>query len=365
MFNTNITAIIRATSHKWWGSAPSTNINLYKALVRSRADYASFYYSSASNTLLIKLERLQNSILRLILGAFPSTPIPALQTETGTPPLTDRRQILADKYLLKKLQTQNDNTNSKVQLLRHNTTNPDVSDSLTNKYQLVNSLKTLESWSQRIKTDLILPCHSVSLHTSNFQPTIFYTEITREDRAIPNLATQLVLCIQNTICNGDKLIYTDGSKSAQGVGAAFYYPEKDLSQGYALPIESSIFTAEAFAIIIAIKFILQQQHSQYAILTDSKSVLQALQGNCLTSSTNWLIYDIKSRLQTGANLGKSIKLIWVPGHAEILGNEVADQKAKFMSKSQNIINLPLPYTDIIPHLISNNIKLWKALWEET
>jgi ribonuclease HI len=203
----------------------------------------------------------------------------------------------------------------------------------------------------------------LSLTTSNFQPAIYYTEITREDRAIPNLATQLVLCIQNTICKGDKLIYTDGSKSGQGVGAAFYYPETDLSQGYALPIESSIFTAEAFAIIIAIKFILQQKYANFAILTDSKSVLQALQGNCLTSLTNWLIYDIKSRLQTGANLGKSIKLIWVPGHAEILGNEQADQKAKFMSKSLNNINLPLPYTDIIPYLKAKNIKLWEEKWE--
>jgi hypothetical protein len=93
-------------------------------------------------------------------------------------------------------------------------------------------------------------------------------------------------------------------------------------------------------------------------------VLQALQCNCLTSSTNWLIYDIKSRLQTGANLGKNIKLIWVPGHAEILGNEQADQKAKFMSKSLNIINLPLPYTGIIPYLKAINTKQWKALWEE-
>jgi ribonuclease HI len=171
--------------------------------------------------------------------------------------------------------------------------------------------------------------------------------------------------MQDTICKGGKMIFTDGSKSDKGVGAAFYYPDIDFSQGYSLLTETSIFTAEEFAIVIAIKFIIKQDTDNFAILTDSKSVLQPLQGNCLTSSTNWLIYDIKSRLKTSESLGKNIKLIWIPEHAEILGNELADQKAKFMATSHNIINLPLPYTDLIPQLKSLNCDQWKKHWDDT
>jgi hypothetical protein len=166
-------SIMRATSHKWWGSDPVTTINLYKALVRSRADYASFLYSSASKSLLVRLDRLQNSILRIILGAFPSTPIPALQIETGIPPLTIRRQLLADKYLLKKISMQSKLIIDRITSLRNNITNPEVPDSLTHKYQLVISLTSLENLTQKIRAEPD-PCHSSPLTTSIFQPIIYY-----------------------------------------------------------------------------------------------------------------------------------------------------------------------------------------------
>jgi ribonuclease HI len=173
-----------------------------------------------------------------------------------------------------------------------------------------------------------------------------------------------VNCIQNTICKGDDLIYTDGSKTRTGVGAAFYHPHKNHAQGYSLPPETSIFSAEAFAIITALKYITSLQESHFAILTDSKSVLQALETNCFKSTTNWLQFDLKARIQTAKKAGKTIKLIWIPGHSDILGNEVVDKAAK-SSANEPKYNLPIPYTDIIPILKAQQIEQWQKHWTKS
>jgi hypothetical protein len=47
------------------------------------------------------MERIQSRALRLIVKAFPSSPIPALQIETGMPPLIVRCMHLSNKFTLK------------------------------------------------------------------------------------------------------------------------------------------------------------------------------------------------------------------------------------------------------------------------
>ena len=48
-------------------------------------------------------------------------------------------------------------------------------------------------------------------------------------------------------------MYTDGSKSDEGVGSAVFVPSENFSKTLSLPKEASIFTAEAVAVLLAIK----------------------------------------------------------------------------------------------------------------
>nr|CAH7715727.1 unnamed protein product [Callosobruchus chinensis] len=65
------------------------------------------------------------------------------------------------------------------------------------------------------------------------------------------------------ICNKNDptniTIYTDASKKSTGTGCAFYCPSTDISSSFKLPSEMSIYSAEAVAVIQALKSVLGKQ----------------------------------------------------------------------------------------------------------
>ena len=69
-------------------------------------------------------------------------------------------------------------------------------------------------------------------------------------------------------------VYTDGSETDIGMGAAFFSNEFIIS--VPLPYSASIFNAKLYAILFALVNIFSSASSCYTIFSDSKSVLQAL-----------------------------------------------------------------------------------------
>ena len=76
-------------------------------------------------------------------------------------------------------------------------------------------------------------------------------------------------------------IYTDGSKEDSKVGCAFISDNHSNMQR--IPDDSSIFTAEAIAVDLALDFISTCDNNKFIILSDSLSVLKAMNH---TSSKN-------------------------------------------------------------------------------
>ena len=93
--------LIKVTSHQKWGANRATKIKLYRALIRSKLDYSSILYETACATELKKLDVIQNSALRLSLGAFCTSPISSLEVLANEPPLELRRVKLSMLYTLK------------------------------------------------------------------------------------------------------------------------------------------------------------------------------------------------------------------------------------------------------------------------
>jgi len=64
-----------------WDEDPVILGMFYKSFIRSKLDYGSTLYGSASKLQLQKIEIFQNKCLQLIIGALNSTPVTALDAE--------------------------------------------------------------------------------------------------------------------------------------------------------------------------------------------------------------------------------------------------------------------------------------------
>ena len=93
--------LIRVVAHLKWGGDRDTLVMLYRAIVRSKLDYGCIVYGTASNANLWQLDSIHNSGLKLELGAFCTSPVSSLSTETNEAPLGERRLKLSMHYYLK------------------------------------------------------------------------------------------------------------------------------------------------------------------------------------------------------------------------------------------------------------------------
>ena len=91
----------KVAGHDWGGDRASLRM-LYMSLIRSKIDYGSFLYSTASQTNLLRLDRIQYAAIRIITGNMRSTLTSALEVEAHIMPLRHRRQLLALQYFGKK-----------------------------------------------------------------------------------------------------------------------------------------------------------------------------------------------------------------------------------------------------------------------
>ena len=155
-------------------------------------------------------------------------------------------------------------------------------------------------------------------------------------------------------------VYTDGSKSDDGVGSGVVVPSLALSDSASLPKVASIFTAELFAIILGLELIRHIPRRNYTIYTDSRSAFQALNQytpkNAFVTKIKELLHYIRTALQI------TIQFCWTPSHIGIRGNEQADTIAKAAIRLP-IRNLMLPYSDLIAKAKAESRQRWQSLWD--
>ena len=138
-------------------------------------------------------------------------------------------------------------------------------------------------------------------------------------------------------------VFTDGSKMESGVGAGVFSKSANLSISFKLPNTASVFQAEVFAILQACKMLRERgSEGDINIFSDSQAVFKALTTPwCRTKLVNSCKEEIKSLGCAG-----NISLIWVPGHRNIEGNEIADELARKGTElasetSYPVIGIPL------------------------
>ena len=134
-------------------------------------------------------------------------------------------------------------------------------------------------------------------------------------------------------------VYTDGSKEDSKVGCAVISDNHSNMQR--IPDDSSIFTAEAKAVDLALDFIRTcDTNNKFIIFSDSLSVLKAMNH---TSSKNPQFQKLLEKCHE-LLAKKEIVLCWIPSHKGILGNELVDQQAKTsLSLEPTYFMIPFSY----------------------
>ena len=158
-------------------------------------------------------------------------------------------------------------------------------------------------------------------------------------------------------------IYTDGSlnPNTKKVGCSIYIPYFKYSKYVRINDYTSIYTAELFAVLLALEWIEEFQPLHVCIFMDCLSALQAISQFNLN---NKLICDIRHALLNIRNRASIVVFEWIPGHCGIHGNEMADRLAKrAVNKDNNDVTLPLTTTEIKQILKEDTKFKWQAQWD--
>lgn len=167
----------------------------------------------------------------------------------------------------------------------------------------------------------------------------------------------------------DLRIFTDGSKTGSGTGYGVFSEDLNIRIAAPLGAHNTVYQAECMGIIEAAAATLARKVKDHSIriLSDSKSVLQALQSNSITSR---LTYDCHLSLTEVRNNNNNVTLQWIKGHSGSRGNDAADELARRGSEMaaigpEPIVPLPSawPISVIRRHTKELHDKYWTEVSE--
>ena len=351
---TNTLNILKILSHRNWGTNRLTLLTIFRALTRSKIDFGSFIYSAARNHYLKHLLTIENEGLRLCLGAFRTSPISSLHVEASELPF-DLRCIKSGLYFISRI----------LSIPNHPCFNFIRSPPFSNLFHL--NRRVVPPIGIRLSSHISqLNLYSTSLLRSSPPPvppwTIHIPSIYLNLSFFPKHSYLPSFFLEKFNCfcqhfNDHSFIFTDGSVGDNSVGAAAACPGITLSMK--LPSCCTIFSAEAQAILLALKYIDLTFRTKFVIFSDSKSVLDSLK-HC--NFRNPIISAILSKLNILFLAGKIIKFFWIPSHVGIKGNDRADLAANKARSYDVVSNIKIPYTDLKSAINYYCFSLWQASW---
>lgn len=276
------------------------------ALSISKVKYCIEIYGYTSKENVHKIDVMLNKFKRLVLKSFCSTPVLTL---------TSQSQLPTFKMLLEKAAIVSYGKMEASELFNERWLNPRnvmIKEELSKMLLFSEDEEKMEFVEILMSKTLVSPQRRIGIQ-------IYLNIFKKKKENIDISTTNLILNDFIATNNIDEVFYTDGSKSNSGVSNAVIFQENTVFTEILHP-ESSIFTAEAKAILFAVKLIKEKfSNVKCAIVTDSLSVLEELKSvkNKKNEVTARIIEESIS----------SISFIWVPSHSNIRGNELADEAA--------------------------------------
>lgn len=324
----------------------------YLAYIRAKLNYGSSVFASASKTNLQKLCTVQNSCLRLMLGARRSSPILSMEIEANIPPLKLYFNYLSSREYLKISHKPNNSVKEKLPMHIKTTNN-----NLSNKCFTQRSLEFFNALPNfKLQTAISaprVPTLPPQLSTKNYIVTKFDIEL------YPTCNFENIIKEEYPeFC----FIYTDGSKIFNptiSVGSGMYVPSKTLISTWKINPLHTVMSAELFAIHQALQFIENNNLNKVIIFSDSKSALQLIESRPKTYRN---ICDEIQILLSNLNKDGIVKIHWVKAHIGIAGNEVADKAANMAHNNDRSTLYHLCLEEKLCILKSNFLDFWENYW---
>ncbi|XP_076038101.1 uncharacterized protein LOC143023464 [Oratosquilla oratoria] len=346
--------ILKTVSGRDWGADQPSLLRLYHALIRSRLDYACQIYSSASATSLRSLDTVHHQALRLCTGAYRTSPVESLYVLSGDLPLSNRREQLLLSFYFKCKSFRKIPSFDVVNNVRlRDTYNTKRSASVPAH---IRALRLLEEGSD---------CPLKVSESRNFDTPPWCKPIPEFCPMEQSKSGHLPYIVaasfeEHKESHADSIaVYTDGSKSPAGVGCAAVTSSQTFTAK--LPFTSSVFTAELYAILLALKhFILNSDFNDFTIYSDSQSSILALT-NFIPSHP--VISEIQEWLTRTAAREKTVRFCWSPGHVGIIGNEKADRAAKSAVARPLPSRGDSPFSDIRTTISSRVRRKFNTTWD--
>lgn len=352
----NILSIISAANV---GTDAKVLLRIYRALVRSILDYGCQVYGTAPKSYLECLDPVHHKGLRICLGAFRTSPKPSLYVEAYEPKLQYRREMLQMQYYARVKQFPPSKT-----IVRLDDKSLDLKYSRKSQHPVALGYKV-----RKLSEEYGISYPNVSLIRESelgpwelIRPTVCMAlaEYSKKNTTSEEFQQRFL----DHMHTADIQIYTDGSKSMQGVGAGVVTRglyQNDQTVGRRLHNSASIFTAELYAIKLALQSIRGKRRVTCVIYVDSRSALQAIK----PASRNALVMDILELLVTLVKRDVRVDFCWIPGHTDIQGNELADAAAKSAVNQRVVRTQEIPASDVKAYIKRKVLDKWKREWRET
>lgn len=342
--------ILKMLSRKKGGCHPNTLQKINNSIIRSLFDYGISIYSSACKTDFNRIEKVQNLSIRTSLRYLQSTPIHVIYAESGELPLKYRAQYLTFKEILKTIYYNISPVSTKLSELINSDYLPKFASYLE-KIASINNFHLLQCRTLNVE----------SIELNKLNKLVIIPIIPNLNKNKTPLAIQKML-VQNLIREDYSThyqLFTDGSKTKQGVGYGFYDVEQKTSYSYKLNSTFSIMNAEIVAIIEAIEYAITINRTKIVILTDSQSSCIKLLNN---STDNYLIQKLFTLIYY--NNFEEIAIQWIPGHINLNGNDRADTAAKLGITKHNQENYALTLGDCLLNFKLELINEWNQEYTE-
>jgi len=306
-----------------WGVQYKHARQLFTAVISARTDYAAVIWhrpkdgnTMATSTQVSKLDKIQRLAMKAITGCYKTTATAAMEIETGLQPSWLRLQtktlqaITRMRTLSKKHPLQKWLASAMRTRTAQNPHQTNLENILQQFPQMTEDIETIESyirppwWTLKVE---------IKIDVTKDKAKDQYYEMQNEKSTAAT-------------------IYTDGSGIKNKIGAAIYDATMNETKHQHLGKDTqyNVYTAELAALQLAIES-LRDKHEriEWRIFTDSQSAIKAINkphrqsGQAIIKEFLDCVDDINDQ-----HPHLHIKIIWIPGHVEIDGNERADEEAK-------------------------------------
>jgi ribonuclease HI len=147
-----------------------------------------------------------------------------------------------------------------------------------------------------------------------------------------------------------------------GRGFGIYVPVQQ-GFGYHLQEPSGVSTSEITALLTVLRFVGSSQPGEFLILTDSLSSIETLRSRKISPRTHSVVYECKEALWRLRADQFVVRLMWVPAHVGIDGNEIVDRIAKESAASGNLYRGGALECNLCAQMKSCLLMDWQSRWD--